>query len=516
MLLVVLLCLLPLLACASAPPTCAAGSCSPSDLALSKLRASVAAWDDGFGAWPQLSPSARIEAVESLLADLQARRAELAKALMEDIHKNCEDAEAEVDRTLEFCRLAIEEVRSGWGTSPATDLYPGLLSHARRAGLGVVLVLGPSNYPLNEAYAMLIPAILTGNTAVFKVPAVGELVHGLTYDLFERHLPPGTVSFVRGGGRETCPPMMASGLLAGLGFIGSAQAADALIAAHPRPHRLKVFSQLEAKNVGLAHRSLFEAGSEELLERAVGSLVAGALSYNGQRCTAIKQIFVPREHAAAFLELFAAAVSALRAGPADANAAGRGEVSQITPLPRAKDVARMRALIDDAVAAGAAVVNERGGEVLPDASGTLLAPAVLFPVAEGMRLWREEQFGPVVSVAPYDDLGEVERYVKGSEYAQQISLFASSSPAASADVVSLVDKFHAVLGKINLNAPPGRSPDTMPFSGRRSSAMGTMSVLHALEAFTVETVVVAGKGEGKEADGELFGRVMEESTFASK
>jgi hypothetical protein len=135
--------------------------------------------------------------------------------------------------------------------------------------------------PLNEMYAVLIPALLMGNVAVLKLPAVGGLVHALTARAFAAALPPGAISFVSGAGRQTLGPIMASGKVDVLGFIGGTSGADALIRAHPAPHRLKVFAQLAAKNLGVV---LPDAD----LDAAAAQCALGATSYNGQRCTAIK------------------------------------------------------------------------------------------------------------------------------------------------------------------------------------------------------------------------------------
>merc|ERR1719478_1747938 len=90
----------------------------------------------------------------------------------------------------------------------------------RRGPIGVLLGLAPFNYPLNEMYAMLIPALLMGNVAVLKLPAIGGLVHVLTADAFAASLPKGVINFVSGSGRATMAPIMASGLIDVLGFIG--------------------------------------------------------------------------------------------------------------------------------------------------------------------------------------------------------------------------------------------------------------------------------------------------------
>jgi glyceraldehyde-3-phosphate dehydrogenase (NADP+) len=147
----------------------------------------------------------------------------------------------------------------------------------------------PFNYPLNEMYAMLIPALLMGNTVVMKLPNIGGLAHILSAPAFAAALPPGTVNFLTGSGRTTCVPVMASGRVDMLGFIGGSKAADALIDAHPAPHRLKVFSQLEGKNLGVVLR-------DADLDVAAAQCTQGATAYNGQRCTAIKLILVARRN----------------------------------------------------------------------------------------------------------------------------------------------------------------------------------------------------------------------------
>ena len=84
-----------------------------------------------------------------------------------------------------------------------------------------------------------------GNVIVMKIPNIGGLAHVLTAEAFAAALPPGVVNFLTGSGRTTCTPVMKSGAVDMLGFIGGSKAADALIGAHPFAHRLKVFSQLE-------------------------------------------------------------------------------------------------------------------------------------------------------------------------------------------------------------------------------------------------------------------------------
>jgi glyceraldehyde-3-phosphate dehydrogenase (NADP+) len=264
------------------------------------------------------------------------------------------------------------------------------------------------------------------------------------------------------------PPLMESGKIDSLAFIGSSTAADRLIKAHPYPHRLKIFLQLEGKNMGIYMRDLFEKGgtstndddndkdddgrAQQRMERIMKETIAGTLSYNGQRCTALKLLFVPKEYS----------------------------------TPYAGRVDYMKELINDAVEKGARIVNKNGGTVIGNGESTLMVPAILYPVTPDMRLYEEEQFGPVIPIAPYDSLEEVKKYAREGKYGQQVSIFTSSADVESAQ---LIDRFSTVFGKININTQCGRSPDTAPFSGRRSSALGVMSVMNALFEFSIPTVV---------------------------
>lgn len=153
----------------------------------------------------------------------------------------------------------------------------------------------------------------------------------------------------------------------------------------------------------------------------------------------------------------------------------------LTPLPEPGKVAFLKALVDDATALGGRVVNEGGGE----SNGTYFHPAVLYPVTTAMRVYQEEQFGPVIPVVPFRDEEEVVGHVRDSNYGQQLSLF-SANPET---IGRLIDLLANQVGRINLNAQCQRGPDTLPFNGRKDSAEGTLSVSDALRVFSIRTTV---------------------------
>jgi len=320
----------------------------------------------------------------------------------------------------------------------------------------------------------LIPALIMGNTVVFKPPRLGVLLYRPLLAAFRDAFPPGVVNTVYGEGKMVVGPLMASGDIDVLAFIGSSRAADALKKAHPAPHRLRGVLGMGAKNPAIV---LADAD----LELTVRECILGSLSFNGQRCTALKSIFVQRPLLPAFLEAFGRAVAALPAGmPWE-------EGVVITPLPEPGKPAYLAELVADAVGLGARVVNPGGGRVC----GSFFAPAVVSPVDARMRLYHEEQFGPVVPIVPFDDIEEPIRHVVESSFGQQLSLFGSNPET----LAPLIDPLVNQVCRLNLNSQCQRGPDTFPFTGRKGSAEGTLSVSDALRAFSIRTLVAAKEGE---------------------
>lgn len=479
---------------------------------LQVLDVAVAAWNGGAGIWTaQYTTQQRVDAIRVFFRELSVKRQEIVTALQWEVGKNTIDAEAEFDRTVQFCEQLIDIVTTDpeflgqWTKVPGTSVT----ALTKRAPIGIILALAPYNYPINESYATILPALLLGNIVILKIPTTGGLAHLLTMEAFAKALPAGAINFVSGSGRATMPPLMKTGLIDGLAFIGGSKAADELIHAHPHPHRLKVFLQLEAKNMGIMLPDIFSAPESDVLRNALDEAVLGSLSFNGQRCTALKLFFAPTQHVDSFVAKLVERIDAMTVGlPWQVHKANPAH-SQITPLPHHGRIEYLESLIRDATAKGAQIMNRSGGSILGGSESTLMVPAVLYPVTPDMTIYHEEQFGPLLPVAVYDDLETVLRYGQDGQYAQQVSIFSQDADS----VAVLLDRFGAVFGKLNLNAQCGRSPDTLPFSGRRSSAMGVMSVKDALREFSVPTVV-AHKSEA--INGKLVRGLNEKSVFLGR
>lgn len=442
--------------------------------ALETLQAACKAYDHGRGAWPTMSVEQRIKHVEQFAYHMKEKRDQVVKLLMWEIGKPLPDAQKEFDRTVDYIRDTIGALKDLDRISSRFVIEQGVIGQIRRAPLGVVLCMGPFNYPLNETFTTLIPALIMGNVVIFKPPKLGVLLHQPLLEAFRDSFPPGVVNTVYGEGQKITTPLMKSGKIDVLAFIGSSRVADILKQQHPKPHRLRCILGLEAKNAAII---LQDAD----LDLSIKECILGTLSFNGQRCTALKILFVHESLLEPFLARFNDAVSQLKGGvPWEPGV-------QITPLPEPNKTMHLTEWIEDACSQGARIVNPGGGKVI----GTYMAPAVVYPVKNGMRLYSQEQFGPVVPIAAFKDIEEPMQYVLQSDYGQQVSLFGTNAGL----IATLLDPLVNQVCRVNINCQCQRGPDTFPFTGRKDSAEGTLSVTDALRVFSIRTLVAARETE---------------------
>ena len=274
---------------------------------LAALDSAVRAYDHGRGDWPTAPAGERIAALEKFIHNMQPRRDQVVDLLMWEIGKKRADSEKEFDRTVQYLKDTIAEYKDLQREGSHINVVEGTMAQIRRGPLGVVLCLGPFNYPLNETFCVLLPAILMGNTCVFKPAKYGVLLMTPLLEAFAESFPPGVVNIVFGRGRTLASPIMKSGKVDVLALIGNSKSSNALISQHPKPNRVRQVLGLEAKNPAIVF-------PDADLEVAVKECVKGAWSFNGQRCTALKVVYVHRDIREAFLEAFAKATDALTWG----------------------------------------------------------------------------------------------------------------------------------------------------------------------------------------------------------
>ena len=440
------------------------------DQAIQALDSACQAFDNGKGLWPTMKVVDRIKALENFVEEMKGKRDTVVNLLMWEIGKNHNDSKKEFDRTVDYIYDTIEAYKKIDRDSAKFQKNSGINAHIRRGPLGVVLCLGPYNYPLNETFCLLIPALIMGNTVIFKPAKHGVLLISPLMEAFQKHFPPGVVNILFGRGRVLATPIMESGKINVLALIGHSSSANALQESHPKKNRLRLVLGLEAKNPAIIM-------PDADLDLTIKECINGSLSFNGQRCTALKIIYVHEDIKESFISRFSQEVDKLKYGnPWDQNV-------NLTPLPEPNKPDYIKKLIIDAQSKGAKIINNNGGISCEN----YVFPAVLYPVTKDMDVYKDEQFGPVVPIISFSNINKPLEDMAESNYGQQVSVFGKNTSTLG----PLIDTLVNLVCRVNINSSCQRGPDIYPFTGRKDSAFSTLSVHDALRSFSIRTFVAS-------------------------
>ncbi len=442
---------------------------------LEVLKSAQEAYHSGKGKWPTMSVKSRIACIMQFVKLMKEQRTHVVHLLMWEIGKSLKDSEKEFDRTVEYIIDTVAALKDLDRDSSRLKKEQGIYAQIRRGPLGVVLCMGPYNYPLNETFCTLIPALIMGNTVILKPAKIGILLLSPLLEAFQKSFPPGVINVIYGHGRDTVGTIMETGKVDVFAFIGSSKTANILKKLHPKPNRLRSVLGLEAKNPAIV---LPDAD----ISLAVEECILGSLSFNGQRCTAIKIIFVQEQIKEQFIQLYLERLEKLKFGmPWEQDV-------MLTPLPEHDKPAYLSELINDAMQHGAQVLNKNGGLT----QNSFVYPAVLYPVNDKMRIYNEEQFGPIVPILSFKNINEPIDYMVSSNFGQQVSIFGTNAE----NMAHLIDPLVNQVCRVNINSQCQRGPDVYPFNGRKDSAEGTLSVSDALRVFSIRTMVAGKENEG--------------------
>jgi glyceraldehyde-3-phosphate dehydrogenase (NADP+) len=438
--------------------------------ALLALDSACDAFDNGKGIWPTMKVLDRIKAMENFVVEMKTKRDVIVNLLMWEIGKNLNDSKKEFDRTVDYIYDTIEAYKQIDRDSAKFQKNSGINAHIRRGPLGVVLCLGPYNYPLNETFCLLIPALIMGNTVIFKPAKHGVLLITPLLEAFKNHFPPGVVNILFGRGRTLATPIMETGKVNVLALIGHSSSANALQESHPKKNRLRLVLGLEAKNPAIV---LPDAN----LDLAIKECINGSLSYNGQRCTALKIIYIHEKIKEDFIRKFSKEVDSLNYGNP-----WKPDV-MLTPLPEPNKPKYINSLVQDALKKSAKIMNKKGGIMCEN----YIYPSVLYPVTKDMEVYKDEQFGPVIPIISFKNIDEPLNDMAESNYGQQVSLFGKDTKTLG----PLIDTLVNLVCRVNINSSCQRGPDIYPFTGRKDSAFSTLSVRDALRSFSIRTFVAS-------------------------
>lgn len=415
------------------------------DNAIINAAASQPAW----AATPLWKRRSIVHDVARLLSESQDI---FAKMLVEEIAKPISLGRDEVIRTVELIDYYADEGLRLCGEIVPADAWSCFgkekTALIERVPLGVVVAMPPFNYPINEAAPKIVAALMAGNSVVFKPPTQGSIVSLHFAHLFvDAGLPSGVLNVVTGKGSEIGKPLVCHPLVAAINFTGSTQTARDICAQAPLK---KIILGLSGKDASIV---LADAD----LDLAASQIASGALSYSGQRCTAIKRILVEARVADEF-------VAKLKDQIKKQFVAGDlfDEKTTYGPVISEEAAVYVQSLIDDAVAQGAKLVlgGKRKGQFLP--------PTLLDRVTKTMRVAWEEQFGPVLPVVRVRNWEEAVALANKSEYGLQSSIFTNDINKAFIIARKLE------VGTVQINGKDARAPDHFPFLGVKHSGLGVV------------------------------------------
>lgn len=417
-------------------------------------------------AWRALSAVERAAYLHKTAAILERDKEEIGTILAKEVAKGIKAAIGEVVRTADLIRYAAEEglritgqAMEGGGFEAASK---NKLAVVRREPVGVVLAIAPFNYPVNLSGSKIAPALIAGNVVMFKPPTQGSISGLLLAKAFEEAgIPAGVFNTITGRGSEIGDYIIEHKEVNFINFTGSTPIGERIgRLAGMRP----IMLELGGKDAALV---LEDAD----LEHAAKQIVAGAFSYSGQRCTAIKRVIVLESVADTLVTLLQAEVAKLTVGDPFDNA-------DITPVIDNASADFIWDLIEDA--------QEKGAQVLTPIKreGNLLWPVLFDQVTKDMKVAWEEPFGPVLPIIRVANVEEAIAFANESEFGLQSSVFTNDFKKA----FEIAEKLE--VGTVHINNKTQRGPDNFPFLGVKGSGAGVQGIKYSIEAMTnVKSIV---------------------------
>ena len=417
-------------------------------------------------AWRALSAVERAAYLHKTAAILERDKEKIGTILAKEVAKGFKAAIGEVVRTAELIRYAAEEglritgqAMEGGGFEATSK---NKLAVVRREPVGVVLAIAPFNYPVNLSGSKIAPALIAGNVVMFKPPTQGSISGLLLAKAFEEAgLPAGVFNTITGRGSEIGDYIIEHKEVNFINFTGSTPIGERIgRLAGMRP----IMLELGGKDAALV---LEDAD----LEHAAKQIVAGAFSYSGQRCTAIKRVIVLESVADTLVTLLQAEVAKLTVGDPFDNA-------DITPVIDNASADFIWGLIEDA--------QEKGAQALTPIKreSNLLWPVLFDQVTKDMKVAWEEPFGPVLPIIRVANVEEAIAFANESEFGLQSSVFTNDFKKA----FEIAEKLE--VGTVHINNKTQRGPDNFPFLGVKGSGAGVQGIKYSIEAMTnVKSIV---------------------------
>ncbi|MGG7076488.1 NADP-dependent glyceraldehyde-3-phosphate dehydrogenase [Clostridium sardiniense] len=424
---------------------------------------------DAQKSWSDMPLNERCEILYKAADILLENQEILIDLMVMEIGKDRKSAKSEIVRTSDFIRFTADSAKNIEGESIPGDSFPGYKKNkvlvVNRDPVGVVLAISPFNYPVNLAASKIAPAIVSGNTVVFK-PATQGALSGLylakVFDL--AGVSAGVINTITGRGSEIGDYVVSHKDIDFVNFTGSTEIGQ----------RISKITTMKTLLMELGGKDAAIVLEDADLDLAAKNIVAGAFSYSGQRCTAVKRVLVLGKVADKLVDKISKEMEKLIIG----NPLRNGGSLDVVPLIDSKSADFVMGLIEDAKKKGAVLL--KGGE----REGNLITPTLFDKVTLDMRLAWEEPFGPVLPIIRVRNVEEAIKTANESEYGLQSSVFTQNMN----DAFYVANKLE--VGTVQVNNKTERGPDHFPFLGVKNSGMGTQGIRYSIQSMTRPKAVV--------------------------
>ena len=416
---------------------------------------------------------------------MEEHKEELAQLLTREEGKTISESRGELQRSINVAEFCAGESRRMNGETIQSEL-PANFAYTLRHPHGVVACVTPWNFPVAIPVWKIAPALVAGNTVVFKPATITPATAVRICEIFaEAGIPPGVLNLILGSGSEAGDEIVNHAAVRAISFTGSNGVGLKLYEQAAR-RGAKVQCEMGGKNPVVV---LEDAD----LDLAVESTAQGAFGSTGQRCTATSRAVVVDEIADAFVERIVARAESMRVGD------GAAEGTDVGPIVDEGQFKSVLQYIDIGREDGAELLC---GGTVPDgdsqSKGYFIRPAVFDRVTPDMRIAREEIFGPVLSVLRVRDFEEALRVANDSEYGLSSSVFTQDA----ARIFRFVDEIET--GMTHVNSPTTGGEAHVPFGGSKATGIGEREQGSTALDFYTELKVVYVDYTGRKREGNLY------------
>jgi aldehyde dehydrogenase (NAD+) len=450
-----------------------------------EARRAVESASEAFRAWRATPAPTRGRIVARAARLMEEDKENLARLLTREEGKTVSEARGELQRSINVAEFVAGEARRMTGETIPSEL-PSNFAYTIRQPHGVVAVVTPWNFPVAIPVWKLAPALVAGNTVVFKPATNTPATAARIVEIFsEAGLPAGVLNLILGSGSEAGDEIVNHRAVRAISFTGS-NGVGVKLYEQAAQRGVRVQCEMGGKNPVVV---LEDAD----IDLAVESTAQGAFGSTGQRCTATSRAVVVNDIADEFVSRVVERAKSLRLGD------GMSADTDVGPIVDGSQFKSVLSYIDIGREDGAELLA--GGEPADGQGlrkGFFIKPTVFDRVTPDMRIAREEIFGPVLSVLRVKDFEEALRVANDCEYGLSSSIFTNDA----ARIFRFVDEIET--GMTHINSPTTGGEAHVPFGGTKATGIGDFEQGSTALDFYTELKVVYVDYTGRKREGNLY------------